>query len=164
MAAVTEAAVLAALPKYTFFESVQSAAESEAVQNTDADLLYPDFQVYYEDALDQLTDALAVAGNLELSDIKRRKALCYLIADIFLQKHPGWSAESISVSPGESISRTDPGVTDPRKSFKALIDGAIAASSIGGICAPDDDGEVLVHDDETAYQEVIEATYDPASG
>ena len=70
--AVTDAAVLAALTQYTFFESIQTAAESEAGSNADADLLYRDFQVYYEDAADQLTDVLAVSGKLVLSDIKKR--------------------------------------------------------------------------------------------
>lgn len=158
---VSEENVRAALSVYTFFESVQTAAEDTAGTNTDADLLYDDFKIYYDDAADQLADLLAAADNLVLSDAKTKKALCYLIADLFLQKNPGWSASSLSVSPGESISRTDPLKTDPRKSLEKLIADAIAATTVGGLCAPGEEDEVLVHDTETYFKEVTEGTYDP---
>lgn len=159
---VTEADVIAALPKFVFFESVQTAAEDTASQNTDADLLYDDFKIYYDDAVDQLADKLAEVGDLVLSAAKEKKALCYLIADTFLQKHPGWSARSLSVAPGESISREDPLNTDPRKSFDKLIERALAAS-VGSPLGPDDDEAMIQHDDDSAYQDVIEGTYDPTA-
>jgi len=162
---VSEADVLSALTSFTFFESVQTEAQRDAGENTDADLLYDDFKIYYEDALDQLADTLAEADDLVLSDTKTKKALCYLIADTFLQKHPGWSASSMSMAPGESISRTDPLNTDPRKSFNNLIEKALAASDKmrGGLCAPSDDEGVIQHDDDSNYQAVIEGTYDPTA-
>lgn len=162
---VSEAEVISSLPRFTFFESVQTEAEKDAGTNTDADLLYNDFEDYYNDALDQLADALAEAGGLVLTDTKTKKALCYLIADTFLQKHPGWSASSMSMAPGESISRTDPLNTDPRKSFNNLIEKALAASDKmrGGLCAPSDDEGVIQHDDDSDYQAVIEGTYDPTA-
>ena len=154
--------VIGALSAYTFIDSVQTADEYNTTLNTDAEILYPQFAILLRKARGDLTKELAKFGAMELSLDDELAAICYLIADTQARRNPTWSAKSLSSAPGESISRSDPRTTDYRKNLDSLlITAAEAANGSAGILAPDDDGEILVHDDETNLEAVKDLTYDP---
>ena len=165
---MSEATVIAALPAYTFIETIQTSAQAGTTPATNltADLSYAVFKVYYDRAVAELTLDEAARG-IDLSGTANEDAaLSFLIASYIIERNPSWAASSISTPGGGSVSRVtnnaNSSISDPEKSYIKLLD-KIEAGELGGDMLIDVTSEMQVHDDETDYQSVREGSYDPTA-
>jgi hypothetical protein len=166
---MSEATVIAALPAYTFIETIQTQAQSQTnpATNLTADLLYAAFHVYYDRAVEELSSDEAARG-IDLSGTANEDAaLSFLIASYIIERNPAWAASSVSTPGGGSVSRsvdskTGMNISDPERSYNKLLD-KIESGELTNTPLIDPTSEMQVHDDETNYQAVREGSYDPAS-
>lgn len=107
------------------FIGLQTSTQDESDENTDADIIYDHFVVYYNDAIDELVNILAVR-NIVLTENQENTALCHLIADYHEMGNPDWSFRSQSQAPGVSFSRGEK--TGPRMALEKMLDNVELAN------------------------------------
>lgn len=106
---------------YYRYIPVQTFAEYNDVpeDGTDSDILYEAFELYSDQAIDEL-DNLVAAKGITLTDTQKYVALCHLVADYFEMGTPDWSFRSQSQAPGVSFSRGEK--TGPRMALEKMLD------------------------------------------
>ena len=120
---------------YYRFIDVQTFTEynTDPEDGTDSDILYEDFELYSEQASDELANLCASKG-ITLTNNQTYVALCHLVADYFEMGNPDWAFRSQSQAPGVSFSRGDK--TGPRqaleKMLKSISDSARISSVTSG--------------------------------
>jgi hypothetical protein len=101
--------------------SVQTLTEYNEIpqDGTDSEILYDEFSLMSELAIDELEDILSLR-SITLTENQRQVALCHIVADHFEMTNPDWNFRSESMSPGVSFSRGDE--TGPRAALNKMLD------------------------------------------
>lgn len=102
------------IPVQTFIQSIEDPEEG-----TDSDILYDAFEMYSDQAADEL-DNIITAKGITLTNTQKYVALCHLVADYFEMGNPDFSFRSQSQAPGVSFSRGDK--TGPRTALDKMLD------------------------------------------
>ncbi len=117
---------------YYRFIDVQTFTEynTDPEDGTDSDILYEDFELYSEQASDELANLCASKG-ITLTNNQTYVALCHLVADYFEMGNPDFSFRSQSQAPGVSFSRGDK--TGPRQALEKMLKSISDSARIGSV-------------------------------
>ena len=117
---------------YYRFIDVQTFTEynTDPEDGTDSDILYEDFELYSEQASDELANLCASKG-ITLTNNQTYVALCHLVADYFEMGNPDWAFRSQSQAPGVSFSRGDK--TGPRQALEKMLKSISDSARIGNV-------------------------------
>lgn len=115
---------------YYRFIDVQTFNEYNSDEGTDSDILYEDFELYSEQAYDELIN-LILSKNITLTNNQTYVALCHLVADYFEMGNPDFSFRSQSQAPGVSFSRGDK--TGPRTALDKLLKSIADSAKISNV-------------------------------
>ena len=133
------------------FLSCQTAAESTASTNTNADILYTsqssnqgNFLLFYGIADSQITSDLA-KNSITMSDVQKLRAYAYLIQHLWEMKFKDWDAKEISIN-NDTVVKGVVGVTSGMAAYNELIAEIIRAGSSSVV-----DTGIVKHADDTYY-------------
>ena len=117
------------------FLDVQTLDESNNTPptNTDADILYSNFGIYADLAIDELTNLLLIRSMTvdSITTNQYNALICHLVADYFEQGNPDWNFRSQSQAPGVSFSRGQE--TGPREAFNKLFESIANSAKLASI-------------------------------
>jgi hypothetical protein len=133
------------------FLSCQTAAESTASTNTNADILYTsqssnqgNFLLFYGIADSQITSDLA-KNSITMSDVQKLRAYAYLIQHLWEMKFKDWDAKEISIN-NDTVVKGVAGLTSGMAAYNELIAEIIRAGSSSVV-----DTGIVKHADDTHY-------------
>jgi hypothetical protein len=133
------------------FLSCQTAAESTASTNTNADILYTsqssnqgNFLLFYGIADSQITSDLA-KNSITMSDVQKLRAYAYLIQHLWEMKFKDWDAKEISIN-NDTVVKGVAGLTSGMAAYNELIAEIIRAGSSSVV-----DTGIVKHADDTYY-------------
>jgi hypothetical protein len=133
------------------FLSCQTAAESTASTNTNADILYTsqssnqgNFLLFYGIADSQITSDLA-KNSITMTDIQKLRAYAYLIQHLWEMKFKDWDAKEISIN-NDTVVKGVAGLTSGMAAYNELIAEIIRAGSSSVV-----DTGIVKHADDTYY-------------
>ena len=133
------------------FLSCQTAAESTASTNTNADILYTsqssnqgNFLLFYGIADSQITSDLA-KNSITMTDIQKLRAYAYLIQHLWEMKFKDWDAKETSIN-NDKVVKGVAGITSGLAAYNELIAEIIRAGSSSVV-----DTGIVKHADDTYY-------------
>lgn len=133
------------------FLSCQTAAESTASTNTNADILYTsqssnqgNFLLFYGIADSQITSDLT-KNSITMTDIQKLRAYAYLIQHLWEMKFKDWDAKEISIN-NDTVVKGVAGLTSGMAAYNELIAEIIRAGSFSVV-----DTGIVKHADDTYY-------------
>lgn len=133
------------------FLSCQTAAESTASTNTNADILYTsqssnqgNFLLFYGIADSQITSDLA-KNSITMSDVQKLRAYAYLIQHLWEMKFKDWDAKETSIN-NDKVVKGVAGLTSGMAAYNELIAEIIRAGSSSVV-----DTGIVKHADDTNY-------------
>lgn len=108
--------------------TIQTLSENNEIpeEGYDNELLYDAFELYTEQATDELSNILD-SRNIVLTDTQKYVAICHLIADYYEMGETDWSHRSQSMGSGVSFSRGED--TGARLALNKLLDQVQAAAN-----------------------------------
>jgi hypothetical protein len=93
--------------------------------NSDAEILFNEFEIYSELASDEL-DSIVALRSITLTNMQKYVALSHLVADYLEMGNPDWNFRSQSMGSGVSFSRGEK--TAPRDALDKMLDQIEKAS------------------------------------
>ena len=133
------------------FLSCQTAAESTASTNTNADILYTsqssnqgNFLLFYGIADSQITSDLT-KNSITMTDIQKLRAYAYLIQHLWEMKFKDWDAKETSIN-NDKVVKGVAGLTSGMAAYNELIAEIIRAGSSSVV-----DTGIVKHADDTYY-------------
>ena len=133
------------------FLSCQTAAESTASTNTNADILYTsqssnqgNFLLFYGIADSQITSDLA-KNSITMSDVQKLRAYAYLIQHLWEMKFKDWDAKETNIN-NDKVVKGVAGLTSGMAAYNELIAEIIRAGSSSVV-----DTGIVKHADDTYY-------------
>ncbi len=147
---ITTEDVIKYVNAFTFL-SCQTAAESSATTNTDADILYTsqssnqgNFLLFYGIADAQITSDLA-KNSITMSDVQKLRAYAYFIQHLWEMKFKDWDAKETSIN-NDKVVKGVAGVTSGLAAYNELIAEIIRAGSSSVLSTG-----IVKHADDTYY-------------
>lgn len=133
------------------FLSCQTAAESTASTNTNADILYTsqssnqgNFLLFYGIADSQITSDLT-KNSITMTDIQKLRAYAYLIQHLWEMKFKDWDAKETNIN-NDKVVKGVAGLTSGMAAYNELIAEIIRAGSSSVV-----DTGIVKHADDTYY-------------
>jgi hypothetical protein len=120
--------VFRVLYRYISVQTYDQSNDTPPV-NTTAEILYDDFEMFTDLALDELESILIGRGSIVLTDRQEKAALCHLVADYYEMGNPDWNFRSQSMGGGVSFSRGEK--TSPRDALDKMLDQIQKADRVG---------------------------------